>query len=142
MLPRARLAALALGLALPMPAIGQATPPASPGTAKEVVIGTGIGVAFSLASLYFLNAPEHHLKGCVIKGPVNLQLQEFKQNAVNIYALEGATAALRPGELVQLSGYRGPRVKRGEIRIFKVSNIKKRYGACPGSPPAPPAATP
>ena len=117
--------------------------PGSPGSSSGSlpthgdVIAAGIAVvavAAVITTVVIVDVHEHHtVKGCLISGPNGLQIQETSDNK-NIYSLEGASTNLNVGDLVRLHGNRGPKVKKGEVQTFKVTEIKKNYGACPTGP--------
>jgi len=142
-MPR-RLVALALSLLFISLTSGCVPGPGSPGSSsgslptKGDVIAAGIGVAAVVATITTVVAVDihnkHTVKGCLVNGPNGLQIQETQDNK-NVYSLEGAPPNLKLGDLVRLHGNRGPKVKKGEVRTFKVVEIKKNYGACPATPP-------
>jgi hypothetical protein len=104
------------------------------------IVAASIGIAavvILVPTIVLVEVHQHHtVKGCLITGPSGMQIQET-QDAKTIYVLEGAPADLKVGDLVRLHGNRGPSVKKGDIRTFKVAEVKKNYGACPAAPPAP-----
>jgi len=137
----------ALTLSLLSLALGCVPGPGSPGSSsgslpsKGDVIAAGIGVAAVVATITTVVVVDihnkHTVKGCLVNGPNGLQIQETQENK-NVYSLEGAPANLKVGDLVRLHGNRGPKVKKGDVRTFKVTAIKKNFGACPAAPPTPP----
>lgn len=139
----------ALSLGLSTLTLGCTPGPGSPSSSsgslptRGDVIAASIGVvavAAVITTVVILDVHEHHtVKGCLIYGPNGLQIQET-QDPNRTYTLEGISTNLKVGDLVRLHGNRGPKVRKGEIRTFKVTEIKKNYGACPAlasSPSAP-----
>ena len=104
------------------------------GPSKGEIVAAAVGVVAGVAvitTVVVVEVHNHHtVKGCLINGPNGMQIQE-SNDAKTTYALEHAPAELKVGDLVRLHGDRGPKVERGGIRSFKVTEIKKTYGACP-----------
>lgn len=132
----ASIALFAAGLSVLAPACtpGPTTAPANTGPGNGAIIAAGVGIAAVVVlvpTIIVVEQHNHHtVKGCLISGPNGMEIQET-QDSRNIYSLEGAPANLKVGDLVRLHGDRGPKVKKGEVRTFKVAEIKKNYGACP-----------
>ena len=99
------------------------------------MVGIVAGVVIVPTVLIVKHHNHHNVKGCIVEGPNGLQIQEI-QDYQNLYSIDGAPASLKAGELVHVHGNRGPKVKKGEVQTFKVTQIKKNYGACPATPAA------
>lgn len=136
----ASIAAFAAGLSLLAPACtpGPMAPAPSSGSppGEGAVVAAGIGVAAVIVlvpTIILVEKHQHHtVKGCLISGPNGLEIQET-QDSKNVYTLVGAPANLKVGDLVRLHGDQGPKVKKGEVRTFRVTEIKKNFGACPAN---------
>ncbi len=113
------------------------------GPNEGALIAAGIGAVAGVAiitTVVIVEVHNHHtVKGCLINGPNGIQIEET-QDAKTIYSLQGAPAGLKVGDLVRLNGHRGPKARKGEVRTFKVTELKKTYGACPAVPSASPDA--
>lgn len=139
MLRRAEARSIALfaaGLSILAPACtpGPTAAPANTGPGNGAIIAAAVGVAAVVVlvpTIIVVEQHNHHtVKGCLINGPNGLQIQET-QDPHTTYTLEGAPVDLKVGDLVRLHGDRGPKVKKGEVRTFRVTQIKKNFGACP-----------
>lgn len=132
------IAAFAAGLSILAPACtpGPTTTPVNIGPSNGAIIAAGVGIAAVIVAVPTIIVVEQHnhhtVKGCLINGPNGLQIQET-QDPHTTYTLDGTSANLKVGDLVRLHGDRGPKVKKGDVRTFKVTEIKKNYGACPAS---------
>lgn len=103
------------------------------GTIKnEVVFGSiGVGAAIGVG-VFFLVHHGASIKGCAANGPDGLEIRT--QNGAEVYQLSGATAEIKPGDLVRLKGKRKS-AKSGDVPMFIVSGVAKDYGACAAAHP-------
>ena len=130
----------AAALSLCLSTLGCVPGPGQPSTSSGSIPSNGVIIAAGVAigavvvlipTVILVDQHKRHtVKGCLISGPNGLQIQET-QDAKNTYSLEGAPVDLKVGDLVRLHGNRGPKVKNGGVRTFKVTEIKKNFGACP-----------
>jgi hypothetical protein len=102
------------------------------------VVGLAAIVAGTTVVLVEVEKSHHTLKGCVTGGRNSFELTT--QGDDKIYALSGATAGLRVGDVVKVHGSKHKARKGGSgPRDFVVEKINRDYGPC-NAAPAPQAA--
>jgi len=105
---------------------GSATPGYGSGAGKAV--GIGIGAAAAGAGVLYL--VQHHrgsVDGCVRRG-ANDQLSLLDSKTGKTYSLVLASADVKPGEEVRLSGKKTKDAEGNST--FEVSRVEKDLGAC------------
>jgi hypothetical protein len=94
----------------------------------SVGLGAAIGVG-----IYFARRG-HRLTGCAAPSPNGLQLQNEGDHRT--YALTGNVAAIKPGEIVRVSGKKEKHDAAGG-RPFLVKKLSKDFGTCKVRPTTP-----
>ena len=90
-------------------------------------VGIGVGAAAGGAAVLFL-ALHHHgaVTGCVRPGTDGLRIVDEKKN--KSYALSSDSIALKPGEIVQVSGKKS--TDQGGALSFQAKKVVKSLGSC------------
>jgi hypothetical protein len=90
-------------------------------------IGIGVGAAAGGAAVLFL-ALHHHgaITGCVRPGTDGLRIVDEKKN--KSYALSSDSIALKPGEMVQVTGKKSS--EQGGALSFQAKKVVKSLGSC------------
>jgi len=100
-------------------------------------IATGIAAGAVVITVVAILAVRHHnsIAGCTVSGPYGLDLHaEDGRN----FALLGATAGVKAGERIKVSGSRKKKVDGVTDReSFVVSKVAKDYGSCTPVPATP-----
>jgi hypothetical protein len=95
--------------------------------AKAIGIGVVGGAAALGIGIYFAVHHGHSLRGCAVSGPNGLELQN--RGDQQTYALGGATASIKPGEQIRVSGKK-QKTTAGAPLQFVVVSVTRDYGAC------------
>ena len=133
----ATLVACAMAVTAAAPANAQTSTPIGGVTKSDAAwivvavaaIGAGIGIG-----IYYSVHHSQRLTGCTVLGANGLGLENRDDR--QMYTLVGATAAIKPGERVRVSGKR-VKGSAGPAPQFLVDHLSKDYGACPPSPATP-----
>jgi hypothetical protein len=104
---------------------GYTAPSGGYGSGKA--IGIGVGAAAGGAAVLFL-ALHHHgaITGCVRPGSDGLRIVDEKKN--KSYALSSDSIALKPGEIVQVTGKKT--AEQGGALSFQAKKVVKSLGSC------------
>jgi len=100
-------------------------------------IAAGIAAGAAVITVVAILAVRHHnaVAGCTVSGPNGLDLQA--KNGQD-FALLGATAGIKAGERIKVSGSRKRKVDGVTNReSFVVSKVTKDYGSCMAAPATP-----
>jgi hypothetical protein len=120
------------------------------GPSEGEVVGAAVGVVAVLVVgtvvIVEVNKSHHRLKGCVTAGPNGLELRDTGNQ--KIYALNGVTANVKVGDIVQVHGSKQKASKNSAgFQDFKVEMMSRDFGPCQASlaktaGAAPPSSTP
>jgi hypothetical protein len=106
-----------------------------PSGAEVAGVIVGVGALIGVGVAVEVNHSHHIVKGCASTGPDGLELQ----TGARTYLLSGATADIKPGDMVRVHGSRVKQSKHSTAnQTFFVEKLNKDYGPCKSSPkPAP-----
>ncbi len=109
----------------------------SKGEVDGIAVGIVAVIVVGTVVLVEVNKSHHNLKGCVTAGPDGLTLHTDGNSKV--YALTGATANVKVGDVIKVHGSKskGKKDSAGD-QDFAVEKMSRDYGPCKAllAPPA------
>jgi Protein of unknown function (DUF5818) len=91
------------------------------------MVGAGAAIAGVVVAVAVVHS-HHFLSGCIASGPNGLEL---RTSDAKTWSLEGAPAAIKPGDRVKVHGERVSHSKSSSgAPAFKVDKLVKDYGSC------------
>ena len=109
-------------------------PPSHPGTEVAAAVGIVVGVSVGTVILVELHHSHHTIEGCVTASRDGLQVMSLKDKKT--YALSGATASTKVGDVVRLHGNKEKTKDANGDGSFVVEKMTRDFGPCKLTAPA------